>query len=149
MTFSHFYFAQLDNYTLFSLLKLRSDVFVVEQQCVYPDIDYKDIHPQTLHLLAREGSEVIAYARVLAPGQSYQQASIGRVVVAANHRGKGLAEALMREACKLCQQHWPDAGVQIGAQVYLQGFYQQLNFVPVSDIYDEDGIDHIDMCLQE
>lgn len=145
-TFSHYRFDELPNLALYSALKLRSDVFVVEQNCVYPDLDDKDIHPSALHILC--GSHhVLAYARCLAPGVSYAGSSIGRVAVAENARGQGLAKLLMLEAISACKQQWPDSHIQIGAQVYLQAFYQQLGFTAFSEPYDEDGIMHIDMQL--
>jgi ElaA protein len=146
--------------SLYGALKLRSDVFVVEQNCVYADLDDKDIQENTLHLLLEtkpdtlldDKSEfangVIAYARCLAPGSSYEGCSIGRVAVAKTARGNGLAKLLMFEAIDICKQHWPNETIQIGAQVYLQKFYTQLGFTPFSNPYDEDGIMHIDMQLQ-
>jgi ElaA protein len=159
-SFNSYPFAELSNFSLYRALKLRSDVFVVEQNCVYPDLDDKDIHSNTLHLLVETTSDpllngqtesvnkVIAYARCLAPGISYNGPSIGRVAVASSERGHGLAKLVMLEAINICKQHWPDETIQIGAQVYLQTFYTQLGFTPFSEPYDEDGIMHIDMELQ-
>ena len=147
----HYLFTELSNIDIYKSLKLRSDVFVVEQNCVYPDLDDKDIHPLTLHLLASNSSikstssSIVAYARCLAPGVSYAGSSIGRVAVASEARGFGLARQIMTEAIELCRQHWPNHNIQIGAQVYLQEFYVQLGFTPFSEAYDEDGIMHIDM----
>lgn len=144
---------EFSNKTLYRALKLRSDVFVVEQNCVYPDLDDKDIHQSSIHLLCHSTSEtdeqssVIAYARCLAPGISYSGSSIGRVVVAQPMRGKGLAQQLMTEAISVCRTQWPSNAIQIGAQVYLQNFYQALGFSVFSEPYDEDGIMHIDMQL--
>jgi ElaA protein len=158
-SFSSYQFAQLSKLSLYNALKLRSDVFVVEQNCIYPDLDDKDIHSDTLHLLVETTSDplfndetqsvkkVIAYARCLAPGMSYQGPSIGRVAVALSERGQGLARKVMLEAINICKQHWPDETIQIGAQVYLQTFYTRLGFTPFSEPYDEDGIMHIDMQL--
>jgi ElaA protein len=159
-SFSNYQFAELSNLSLYGALKLRSDVFVVEQNCVYPDLDDKDIHTTTVHLLVETASDpslndetesvakVIAYARCLAPGISFSGPSIGRVVVASSERGHGLAKLVMLEAINICKQHWPDETIQIGAQVYLQTFYTQLGFTAFSQPYDEDGIMHIDMQLQ-
>jgi ElaA protein len=144
-------FKALSNLALYSALKLRSDVFVVEQTCVYPDLDDKDIRPDSLHVIAfeknDEDNKVIAYARCLAPGVSYPGASIGRVAVDRQHRGKGLAQQLMHTAISTCQQTWPNFPIQIGAQTYLSSFYRSLGFIPFSEPYDEDGIQHIDMQL--
>jgi len=159
-SFSSYRFKELSNFSLYGALKLRSDVFVVEQNCVYPDLDDKDIHTNTIHLLVETTSDsllnhqteyvnkVIAYARCLAPGISYNGPSIGRVAVAAKARGDGLAKLVMLEAINICKQHWPDETIQIGAQVYLQRFYTQLGFTAFSEAYDEDGIMHIDMQLK-
>ena len=145
-----FPFETLSPQQLYSALKLRSDVFVVEQTCVYPDLDNKDTLSSTLHLLcetvdAKGTRSVVAYARCLAPGVSYPGCSIGRVVVASSMRGKGLANQLMQHAISICHSHWPNELIQIGAQVYLQDFYKSLGFESFSDPYDEDGIMHIDM----
>lgn len=142
-------FNQLNANTLYDILKLRIDVFVVEQACAYPELDNKDRHPETQHLLALStDGELLAYARILPPGISYPEASIGRVVVAPLGRGQGLATPLMQHAIASALATWPTAGIQIGAQDYLKGFYQKLGFVPCSDVYLEDGIAHIDMRYQ-
>lgn len=124
-------------------------MFVVEQACVYPDLDDKDLHPQTLHILVYAGQEpeqLLGYARCLAPGVSFADAaSIGRVVVSETARGNGLAKILMQQALTTCHAHWPEHNIEIGAQTYLQNFYSQLGFTPISSAYDEDGIMHIDM----
>lgn len=159
-SFSSYHFAELSNLSLYNALKLRSDVFVVEQNCVYPDLDDKDVHTETLHLLVETTSDtslneetesvpkVIAYARCLAPGISYNGPSIGRVAVESSERGHGLAKLVMLQAINICKQHWPGETIQIGAQVYLQAFYTQLGFTAFSEPYDEDGIMHIDMQRQ-
>lgn len=147
-SFKIFKFNDLDVATLYSFLKLRSDVFVVEQDCVYPDLDDKDVDQQTAHIcLYDEQGNVIAYARCLAPSVSFEGSSIGRVVVSQSHRGKGIAEALMKESIAYCKRSWPNHIIQIGAQCYLIGFYEGLGFNAFSEPYDEDGIMHIDMQL--
>lgn len=140
-----FSFSQLSNYAVYDVLRLRSEVFVVEQACIYQDIDDKDIHDDAMHVLAKENGQVVAYARLLPPGLSYPQSSIGRVVIAQDYRNKGYAKELMQFAIIECQKRWPKQGIGIGAQVYLQAFYESLGFVPVSEAYLEDGIEHIDM----
>ena len=142
-------FDQLTRDELYEILKLRVDVFVVEQNCPYPELDEKDRHPQAMHMLAQDrDGHLVAYCRVLPPGLSYPQASIGRVVVASSHRGQGLAEPLMQQALKKALANWPQAGIQIGAQEHLQKFYQRLGFINHSKVYLEDGIPHIDMMYQ-
>ncbi len=139
-------FNQLTANTLYDILKLRVDVFVVEQACAYPELDDKDRHPQTQHLMGLSpAGDLLAYARILPPGLSYPEASIGRVLVAPAVRGQGFATPLMRIAIDLALRTWPDAGIQIGAQDYLKTFYQSLGFVACSEVYLEDGIPHLDM----
>lgn len=139
-------FSELDADTLYDILKLRVDIFVVEQECAYPELDDKDRDAHTRHLLGRDDSGfLIAYCRILAPAMSYPEASIGRVAVAKSGRGKGLARELMQRALTVTLAAWPSAGIQIGAQQYLVNFYQHLGFTPCSDMYLEDGIPHVDM----
>lgn len=149
MHWNNLTFNQLDINMLYDILKLRVDVFVVEQACAYPELDDKDRHPETQHLfgLSPDG-ELLAYARILPPGLSYPEASIGRVVVSPAGRGKGLAMPLMQQAIESALTTWPDAGIQIGAQDYLKNFYQKLGFVACTEMYLEDGIPHLDMRYQ-
>jgi len=131
---------------LYELLTLRVGIFVVEQDCAYGELDNKDRHPDTLHLMGRnEQGEIVTYARILPPGLSYPEVSIGRVSVAMPARGAGLARQLMHEAMRQAELHWPDEGIQLGGQAYLQDFYQDLGFKAVSAVYLEDGIAHVDM----
>ncbi|TVL18270.1 GCN5 family acetyltransferase [Shewanella xiamenensis] len=142
-------FNQLTANTLYEILKLRVDVFVVEQACAYPELDDKDRHPETQHLIGLSpAGELLTYARILPPGLSYPEASIGRVVVSSAGRGKGLAMPLMQRAIESALSTWPKAGIQIGAQDYLKNFYQKLGFNICSEMYLEDGIPHIDMRYQ-
>ena len=139
-------FSELSLNELYDLLKLRVDVFVVEQNCPYPELDDKDRHAQTQHLLGLNEQGVIqAYARVLAPGVSYPDASIGRVIVAGSARGGGVAHTLMQKAIAISTKKWPEHNIQLGGQEHLKAFYQQQGFEPVSEMYLEDGIPHIDM----
>lgn len=127
---------------LYALLKLRVDVFVVEQNCPYPELDGKD--DQALHLMLKCGSEIIAAARIFGPHDD-TPAKIGRVVVSPDHRGERLGGALMREALKACAERFPEAPVFLSAQAHLQRFYDSFGFKPVSEEYLEDGIPHVDM----
>ncbi|MDB2386381.1 GNAT family N-acetyltransferase [Shewanella sp.] len=141
-------FSELKLDELYELLKLRVDVFVVEQNCPYPELDNKDRHSQTQHLLGLdEHGNIQAYARVLAPGVSYPDASIGRVIVSKAARGAGVAHTLMQKAISISVKKWPEHNIQLGGQEHLTGFYQQQGFEPVSDVYLEDGIPHLDMLL--
>ena len=121
---------------------LRQRVFVVEQACIYQDVDGKD--PIALHLLARDGEELVAYARILPPGARFDVAAIGRVVVAPERRGEGLARRLMIEAIRIAREHHGPR-VALSAQAHLEAFYTSVGFVRVGDVYDEDGIPHVDM----
>ncbi len=141
-------FHELTTLELYKILKLRCDVFVVEQECTYPDLDDKDHQPKTLHItLVDDSGEITAYSRVLPPGLSYPQASIGRVVVSEVHRRKGLAAVLVKASIDVIHRQWPGVDIQIGAQEYLLGFYQGLGFKNNSEMYLEDGIPHRDMIL--
>lgn len=144
------HFNELTLNQLYDLLKLRVDVFVVEQTCYYPELDSEnnelDRNQETIHLLAYQDSKLVAYLRILAKGQSYEEyISIGRVAIAEQARGTGLGHELMIEALKLCQQHFPNENIKISAQEHLTRFYQQHGFKQVSEMYLEDGIPHVSM----
>lgn len=138
-------FAELTTEELYALLKLRSEVFVVEQNCVYQDVD--DYDQQAMHLLMMLNGELQAYSRLIPPGLKYKTASLGRVVTSPNARGGGYGKALMLETVKHCKALWPTAPVTISAQAYLERFYQELGFQTESEPYLEDGIPHIQMRL--
>ena len=138
-------FSQLTVAELYELLRLRVDVFVVEQTCPYPELDGKDIHPDTVHVAIRADGCLAAYLRILAPGVSYPGVSLGRVVTAKAFRGKGLSHELIQKGVELIRERWPGISIQIGAQKYLKAFYQSHGFEVASKIYLEDGIPHIDM----
>jgi len=139
-------FNQLTTAELYELLRLRVDVFVVEQGCPYPELDGKDTHVQTLHLAARTASQdLAAYLRILAPGLSHPGVTIGRVVTANAFRGRGLSHALIEKAIELASLNWPGIPLHMGAQNYLRAFYESHGFEAISEIYLEDGIPHIDM----
>ena len=136
-------FETLTNIELYDLLRLRSEVFVVEQNCVFLDMDNKD---QTCHhLLGYDGDNLVSSARLLGPNTAYQQMSIGRVVSSPLYRGTGAGKALMQQAITECYQLFGKNDIKIGAQLYLKTFYESFGFVQTSDVYDEDGIDHIEM----
>ncbi len=139
-------FNQLSTDQLFDLLKLRVDVFIVEQHCPYPELDNKDKHSETLHVAAySDTNEIIACARLLAPGLSYDEVSIGRFAVAETMRHQGLAEVLLNQCLNAIDHHWPNKDIRISAQTYLKAFYEQFDFKTVSETYMEDGIPHIEM----
>ena len=136
-------FQQLTAHELWAVLRLRQQVFVLEQKCLYPDIDDSDRHAQ--HLAYWVDGEVLAYARLLAPGISYEQASIGRVAVAPAARASKLGRELMLRSIKILETQYPNHAIKIGAQKYLENFYNKLGFATISDAYIEDGIEHIHM----
>lgn len=140
-------FPQLSTEQLYQLLKLRVDVFVVEQNCPYPELDNKDKIEGVFHLLGYQDGELVAYSRLLCPGISYNNVSFGRVAIALSARGKGLGQTLLSAVLAYCQQFWPDQDIDIGAQEYLLGFYQSFGFKAISEVYLEDDIRHLDMRL--
>lgn len=131
---------------LYALLKMRVDVFVVEQKCAYPELDGKDA--DALHLRLLDDDTLLAAARILTPQDSGDRVRIGRVVVSPDHRGKRLGEAVMREALAACNARHPDHPVALSAQNHLRRFYEAFGFVPVSDVYLEDDIPHVDMIRE-
>lgn len=129
--------------TLYALLRLRSAVFVVEQVCVFQDLDGLDA--DCLHLLGERGGGLVAAARLVPAGRAFAEASIGRVVTDPAARGQGLGHTLMSQAIDTLQRLWGPQPIRIGAQAHLQDFYRQHGFVTASPVYDEDGIDHVEM----
>lgn len=136
-------FEELTAHQLYQLLRLRSEVFVVEQQCIFLDMDNKD--QQCYHLLGWKGELLAASTRLVPPGISYTEMSIGRVVSSPLVRGTGIGRELMEVSVKACYELWGNAPIRIGAQCYLEKFYQSLGFEPEGEIYLEDGIPHIEM----
>jgi ElaA protein len=123
---------------LYAVLKLRCEVFIVEQTCPYLDVDGDDLVGQNRHLLGWKENQLVAYARILKSEDDLEPVVIGRVIVSEQVRGEKLGYQLM-EAVASCLQHWPQA-LYLGAQAHLQHFYARFGFVPVTDVYDEDGI---------
>jgi len=130
---------------LYALLKLRSDVFVVEQKCAYPDLDGQDLEGDTHHLMGWEDDQLMAYLRLLDPESQGGDVVIGRVVTAPAGRGKGLGHAMMEQALKQAEKHWPQVPIYLSAQAHLQRYYGQYGFVAVGEEYLEDDIPHIGM----
>ena len=135
---------------LYAIVRLREAVFIIEQNCPYPDADGRD--PLAWHLLgwrdAADGKTLAAYARIFEPGIRYQQASIGRIVTAPEVRGTGLGRELMVEALRRAERLAPNQPIKIAAQRRLEKFYTGFGFTVISDPYVEDGIDHIDMIRE-
>ncbi|AXE30010.1 effector protein [Chromobacterium phragmitis] len=130
---------------LYQALQLRDQVFVVEQQSIYGDVDGVDTH--CLHLSGRDDAgRLLAYARLIAPGEKYPDAAaIGRVVVAPEARGQGMGKALMAQAVAQCRAHYPGQPIMLSAQVEASALYSAFGFEPVSEPYDDGGILHVDM----
>ena len=138
-------FAALTPAELYAILRLRNEVFVVEQNCVFQDADNKDIYCH--HLMLFENKQLVAYARLVPPGISYREMSVGRVVTARDARNKGAGKKLMTLAVEYCRKIFGDGPIRIGAQYYLEKFYTDIGFTRTGDIYDEDGIEHIEMLM--
>jgi ElaA protein len=128
---------------LYELLRLRSEVFVVEQNCVFQDMDGLD--KRAMHLLGVRGAELVAYVRCFPAGVTFDEASIGRVVTRPDARGGGLGHLLMTEAVQALQAEWGAQPIRIGAQAHLKSFYERHGFVDVGKPYVEDGIPHLEM----
>lgn len=131
---------------LYEVLRLRSEVFVVEQQCLYQDIDGED--RRAMHLLGVQGHELMAYARCFEAGVKFPEANIGRVLIRKSARGTGLGHALMVQAVSAISQVWGPQAIRIGAQSHLVGFYAKHGFKDVGKPYVEDGIPHREMLLE-
>nr|WP_136250546.1 GNAT family N-acetyltransferase [Ningiella ruwaisensis] len=140
-------FNELTNSQLYQILALRSEVFVVEQACIYQDIDEKDRQAGVHHLLLLKKDKLIGYARLLPPKISYPDPSIGRIVIAPGARGEGLGKLLIKASINHTQKLWPALPITIGAQSHLSLLYQSFGFKEISPHYDEDGIMHVDMQL--
>ena len=136
-------FADFDAVTLFQYLRLRQQVFVVEQNCTYPDMD--DLDLVSTHLLAWSGDVIVACLRLVPPGLKHAEPSLGRVITAAAYRGNGLGYQLIATGLKGAAAQYPAMNNRIGAQAHLQAFYARHGFATVSDPYDEAGILHVDM----
>ncbi len=139
-------FEGLTNKELYSVLKLRSEVFVVEQNCPYPDMDGKDIY--SFHLMGtNEKNKLIAYARLLPADIAFKEVSIGRVATAQAARRTGAGIELMQNALQIIEDKHGKVPIRIGAQLYLKKFYERFGFVQDSEMYLEDGIEHIEMLM--
>lgn len=148
-TYNWYYkpFTELTPHELYAIMHLRSEVFVVEQNCPYLDPDGKDL--SSWHLMGWDGNKLVAYSRLLPAGLAFTEVSIGRVVSSPAYRGKGAGKELMTNAIKTCYDLFGHQPIRIGAQLYLQKFYESLGFVQVSDMYLEDNIPHIEMMRED
>lgn len=140
-------FNELTKKELYEMLKVRSEVFVVEQNCAYQELDSKD--EASYHLFLKDDDEIVAYLRILPKDISYPEVSIGRVLTKATHRKKGMSKQLMKKAIKFITDILGENEIRISAQAYLQKFYKSFGFEPTSDIYLEDGIEHMEMLYKK
>ncbi|AVK86945.1 GNAT family N-acetyltransferase [Lysinibacillus sp. B2A1] len=140
-------FNQLTTKELYEILKVRAEVFVVEQQCIFQDLDSKD--EVSYHLFIEDNSEIVAYLRILPPNISYSEAAIGRVLTKAEHRKKGISRKLVQNAINFVTDSLGEQTIRISAQAYLLKFYNDLGFESVSEVYLEDGIEHIEMLYKK
>ena len=134
-------FSELSTEEIYNILKLRSEVFVVEQNCVYQDIDEKD--QKAIHLFIEKNSEIIAYTRIFKKGDYYEEnPSIGRVVVSKKERGKNLGKEIMKKSIYYIKENMDEKKIELSAQKYLDKFYKELQFYSEGEDYLEDGIPH-------
>ena len=145
MGFKLMTFEELTSIELYKILQARTDIFVVEQNCAYPEVDGKDL--LSYHLFKEINGEIVAYLRILPPGVSYEQASIGRVIVKKEYRGQKLAQQMLGKAIEFIIEEMKETKIKIQAQEYLLAFYSSFGFQPISESYLEDGIPHVDMLL--
>ena len=139
-------FDSLTPYELYAILRLRTEVFVVEQTCVFQDMDNKD--QLCYHLMGWKDDLLIAYTRLVPPDIFYKEPSIGRVVTSPAARGNGIGKLLMKKSIEEVFHLFGKTSVRLSAQLYLKKFYESLGFIQSSEIYDEDGINHIEMMRQ-
>ena len=143
MNFIAKYFSELNTTELYEILQLRSEVFVVEQDCVYQDIDSKD--QKALHVIGYKNNKIVAYTRIFKPGDYFDNASIGRVLVVASERKYGLGHELMKASITAIKKHFKVTKITVSAQKYLKKFYETHLFIQIGEEYLEDGIPHIRM----
>ena len=136
-------FSELNITELYEILQLRAEIFVVEQDCVYQDMDFKD--QKSLHVFGYKNDKIIAYTRIFRPGDYFGNASIGRVLVVASERKYGFGHDLMKASIAAIKTHFKVTEITISAQKYLKEFYETHHFMQIDDEYLEDGIPHIRM----
>lgn len=141
------HFKELEVDELYKILRLRNEVFIVEQNCPYQDCDNKD--KDAYHLYLENDKRIVTYVRILKKGVSYKEASIGRVVCSIDYRGSGIAKECMEKAIEFIEEALGESNIRISAQEYAKGFYEKLGFKKVSDIYLEDDIPHIEMLYSK
>ena len=143
ITWYHKHFRNLTTTELYQILQLRNEVFIVEQNCPFQDLDDKDF--KCYHLMGFDtvSQKIMAYTRIVPAGVSYQEASIGRVVTSPLARGGGFGKQLMTQSIQLLEELYGGVSIKIGAQLYLKKYYESFGFEQIEEIYLEDGIEHI------
>lgn len=136
-------FHSLSSSQLYKILQLRSAVFVVEQACIYQDLD--DVDQDAMHLCGSLDNQLLCYARLVPPGIKYEEPSIGRIISDLSVRRSGYGRAVVARAIEICEDIWPAQGIRISAQQRLENLYQEFGFNTVSEPYLEDGLPHIEM----
>lgn len=143
ITWYHKHFKHLNSVELYQILQLRNEVFIVEQNCPFQDLDGKDFKCYHLMGFDTDSQKVMAYTRIVPAGISYEEASIGRVVTAPLIRGSGVGKQLMQKSLELLKELYGGVSIRIGAQLYLKKYYESFGFEQVEAVYLEDGIEHI------
>ncbi|MEK5068286.1 GNAT family N-acetyltransferase [Sporosarcina sp. FSL K6-1508] len=138
-------FGELSGHEVYEILKLRVDVFIVEQNCAYHEVDGHDYN--AIHICCTDDEGLAAYARLIPGGVKYIEPSIGRVIIREDRRGTGLAHMLMERSVDFMKSHWKPEKIRLQAQHHLVGFYGKHGFEAVSEPYADDGIPHVDMIL--
>ncbi len=140
-------FSELTNNELYEILRVRNQVFIVEQECAFQDIDEYD--QEAYHFFINDNEHIIAYLRVLPKGMTFNEVSIGRILVTEHNRKRGLAKLILEIAIKFITDELNEDVIEISAQTYLIKFYESLGFKIISEVYLEDGLEHIDMLYQK
>lgn len=140
-------FKELSNAELYEIMRLRSEVFVVEQNCLYQDLDNKD--QKAIHVLGKTNEKLVAYVRIFKPGDYFENVAIGRVVVPKGQRRFGYGKLIMQAALEVVENKFPKIPIELSAQTYLIKFYEELGFETKGEEYLEDGIPHILMVKKE
>jgi ElaA protein len=143
ITWYHKHFKNLSTTELYQILQLRNEVFIVEQNCPFQDLDDKDIKCYHLMGFDTDSQKVMAYTRIVPAGISYDEASIGRVVTSPLARGNGIGKQLMKNSIELLEELYGGISIKIGAQLYLKKYYESFDFQQIEEVYLEDGIEHI------
>lgn len=148
ITWYHKHFNYLSTTELYQILQLRNEVFILEQNCPFQDLDDKDFKCYHLMGFDTDSQKVMAYTRIVPAGVSYQEASIGRVVTSPLARGSGIGKELMKKSIELLEALYGGISIKIGAQLYLKKYYESFGFEQVEEVYLEDGIEHILMVRE-